>query len=196
MHIQLSYRLIVRDRHGHTLHCSPDMPAHSFVQAYVQGLRALFNQAAEANVRDTSNALWSIRNPNTASTQPFRLTFPAASDVGGILIGTGVTAVTMADWKLDVKIAHGVGGGQMDYAATVIGAFSQAGGDAELTVSRLFTNSSGGQITIGETGVVCLWITTLGAGKDFLIIRDVLPAPVDVEDAQTVTVVYTVKVSV
>lgn len=81
-----------------------------------------------------------------------------ASGVGttyGIRVGTGSTLITADDYTVEGKIAHGVGAGQLNHAETVgTATVSVIGNTASTSFSRVFTNNSGGAITIGNYGLV------------------------------------------
>ncbi len=76
----------------------------------------------------------------------------AAGSVNGIAVGTGVTAVTIADFALGTIIAHGVGVGQLQYGATTVNAPTTVGSTRQFTITRTFSNASGGSITVTEVG--------------------------------------------
>lgn len=116
----------------------------------------------------------------------FATCFNAASGNanGGIVVGTGNTAVALADYALATKIATGTGAGQLSYGSHTINA---ASGTTTITwvVTRSFTNSSGGNITIAETGI------QNDATYDVLIERTVLASTYTVNNGASCVVTYT-----
>lgn len=113
-------------------------------------------------------------------------------DYNGIVLGTGNTPVTISDYNLQTRIVHGSGAGQLDYKAMAWDPFQVVGSTAKFKSKRQFENKSGGTITVKETGL----LATDQAGYHFLIVRDVLPTPVDVENTKIIEVRYTFQCTV
>lgn len=88
----------------------------------------------------------------------------------GMRVGTGTTAPTINDVGLQTPIAHGTGSGQLSHAATVVSAARVEGTSGKLLISRTFTNSSGGSITVRESGLIMAILNT--AQKNVLIIHE------------------------
>lgn len=103
---------------------------------------------------------------------------------GGIIVGTGNTAVAMADYALAAKIAHGTGAGQLSYGSHTVNAMT---GTSPITwiVTRAFTNGSAGAITIAETGI------QNDSTYDVLLERTVLASTYTVNAAASCVVTYT-----
>jgi hypothetical protein len=106
----------------------------------------------------------------------------------GVVVGTGTTAVTISDYKLESIIANGTGSGQLQYGTTSFSEVAITGSTAKFTIARTFTNNSGASINVHEVGlytkstyVYCLERTLL----DFTI-----------ENGQSGTVTYTISVTV
>lgn len=79
----------------------------------------------------------------------------AGNQNAGIVVGTGSTAVAIGDYQLDTAIAHGTGAGQLSHGTTTVTVTPTTdGGKRYFRISRAFTNSSGGDITINEIGLV------------------------------------------
>lgn len=108
----------------------------------------------------------------------------SANANGGIVVGTGSTAVAMADYALNTKIAHGTGAGQLQYGSHTI---NNASGTSPITwvVTRAFTNGSGGNITIAETGI------QNDTTNDTLLERTVLASTYTVNNGASCVVTYT-----
>lgn len=169
--------------------------AHSFVEQYIQHLHALASAAVEAGVVDTGSVTRTIRTATSAESH-MRTLAAAAENTFGLMVGTGSTAVTMTDRALDTKIVHGTSSGQMEHGASTHSAPQQSGDDASWTQTRVFTNSSGGSITVAETGIYCTTEDTGNTNREFLLVRDVLGSSVAVADNQSISVTYTIKISV
>jgi hypothetical protein len=106
-----------------------------------------------------------------------------------MVIGTGFTPVALTDYILAVQIANGTAGGQMQYMAMSyqIGKIS-SGANRAYKLIRCFINSSGGAITVKEVGFIARPYNT-GVGQyNVLICRDVLGAPVAVNNGELITV--------
>jgi hypothetical protein len=118
------------------------------------------------------------------------------SDIRGIVVGSGATAVAISDYVLAAQIAHGVGAGQLYHYAATFTAPAVSGTSCSWTTTRVFANQSGATITVYEIGIYVIGVDTGLAARYFLVIRDVLATPQSVPDGGSVTVVYTVKVTV
>jgi hypothetical protein len=97
----------------------------------------------------------------------FTATGGAGVDTNGIVIGTGANAVTIDDYSLQTKIAHGTGSGQMYYTAQVTTAPVKSGSTYTTEVYRQFINLSGAAITVNECGIYCD-----NSGSRFIWCRD------------------------
>lgn len=71
----------------------------------------------------------------------------------GIVVGTGVNAVTPTDYALQTKIAHGRAATQLEYGGCELAGIVFADPNGEFTIRRYFTNLSGGGITVQEVGI-------------------------------------------
>ena len=141
--------------------------------------------------------------PNTANTaQPFqvgsgwawRVNGAAGNDGYGIFVGTGTTAVTIDDYNLAAKIAHGTGSGQLQYGDTTFTVPTKSGNDYYTEVIRGFTNISGATITVAEVGLVYEYETQ--TTYRWLGWREVLGTAVGVDNNKTLTVTYRIKVTI
>lgn len=103
---------------------------------------------------------------------------------GGIMVGTGNTAVALADYALATKIAHGTSANQLQYGTHSTNTIT---GTTTLSwiVTRAFTNSSGGNITIAETGI------GHDTSYNFLIERSVLASTYTVNNGAACVCTYT-----
>lgn len=111
----------------------------------------------------------------------------------GTVVGTGTNAVTVDDYNLQTKIAHGTGSGQFQYGDVTFTAPYTSGNDRIVEVIRAFTNGSGGTVTVNEIGLV--WNYEGQATWYFLGWRDVLSSGVEVLDTKILTVTYKIKVT-
>jgi len=110
-------------------------------------------------------------------------------DTFGIQVGSGTTPVSLTDYKLDSKIPHGTGSGQLDYGACVV----KETGDDYRTVQRTFNNSSGGDVTVNEIGYVCR--VTIETNTYYaLLARDVI-STTTVPNGGSLVVEYTFRIN-
>jgi hypothetical protein len=110
----------------------------------------------------------------------------------GILIGSGDTAFSVADYTLASKIAHGNSAGQMWYSnhITPVVAYNAGSKTWTNTIYRIFNNNSGSTITVKETGLA--FTGTYFGGSYTLMERSVLASPVSVPYGGQLTVTYTI----
>jgi hypothetical protein len=119
----------------------------------------------------------------------------AGVDTYGIQVGTSNTAFNKNQYALQAKIAHGTGGGQLQYLASSVETVTAEDSTERFRVVRGFTNGSGSTITVKEIGLV---IANQKEGLtlyNFLMARDVLTSPQDVPDGSTLTVRYRIYIS-
>lgn len=115
-------------------------------------------------------------------------------DTHGILVGVGDTAVDINDFELDDICAEGTGTDEVNYGnhSVVVPAddgstYSYAG------LTRTIVNNSGSAITVAEIGLATSMDWDSATNRLFLLIREVLGAPVEVGDGLTLTVTIRVK---
>ena len=180
--------LIVADKHGNITEHRGPMASKSFVRQFLELLwiQAFpIPESAPYSIRDTSNALQDICESG--------YTFASDAAIGDILfgpvVGTGAVAPTIDDYHLGTIIAHGVGGGQLQYGAVTFGAPASDATTSQFTITRNFANGSGGAITPTEIGLFVkgyLYNVTYY----FMTIRDVIGGGVLVPNGDTLTVNY------
>jgi len=119
-----------------------------------------------------------------ADNSSFRVTAGATSSYG-LVVGTGITAAAIADYAMDTQIIHGTGAGQLSHGTTTVSSPSATATEATFRITRIFTNSSGGDINVEEIGLVNLQV----GGGYFLIIRDVT-GTLAVLNGQSLTINY------
>ena len=113
----------------------------------------------------------------------------------GIVVGTGSTAPTINDYKLEAQIAHGTGSGQLSYSAMTFGQPTSDASISQFTLTRDFTNASGASITVNEIGWACYGAAQMNAVL-IQAIRDVIAGGIAVGNGQTLTVNYRIQVAV
>lgn len=167
-------------------------PCKSFVKQFCEILLIGFSSMRNQTMVDTSNtsrAFLSGDGPFVESELLWNTGLFAGVGVTsyGPLLGSGVTAVTINDYDMETLIAHGTGAGELQYSATTFGAPSTDATGSTFIVTRVYTNNSGGNVTIEEIGLVD---TAQGSWR-FLIVRDNLASSVTMADGETLTLNYT-----
>ena len=193
LYVQLT---VTRARDGKVMRRTRRLRSRSFLEQYCRIMHIAWSTAAGAVV-DTGTTSRTLDFPSATNNVEF-LEVDAASgtDVYGIQVGTGTTAVAMTDRALGTKIAHGPGSGQLSYQGHTVSGITVDASDCSFTVSRTFANTSGADITVTETGVYTIQQTTVPSTSFHAIVRDVLGSSVTVSDGEVLTVTYTYKISV
>lgn len=189
MKCELWYSVVVRDRKGKIL--SRELRrSRSFLKQWNQLVYVHMTMIASIPMTDIGGAA----RAGTRSKYSFRMNGAIGVHDRGIVIGTGNTAVTINDYALETRIAEGGGAGQMNYQACSVATSVVAAPTCGWIASRAIVNNSGGLITVREAGIY-------GDLNEFdnwfvALIRDILGTPQDVPDGGSITINYTVRVSV
>lgn len=114
----------------------------------------------------------------------------------GIIVGTGVAAESFEDYMLAVKIANGVGAGQLSYIVsdTHVITYTAATKVLKDELVRYFNNNSGGDITVNEVGIICNGYVGQ-QGRQWLQVRDKLATGVTIPDTGQLKVTYTIQLT-
>jgi len=121
-----------------------------------------------------------------------------ADSTYGVLVGTDTGAVypkDIANYKLGTQIAHGTGAGQLSHSNHSIVGSSVTATDSIAGITRTFANVSGGSITVNEIGLATKMYWDM-AYRYFMIIRDLLAAPVVVAHGESLTISYRIKCTI
>lgn len=184
------YTIEVRDREGKLLR-RLRRKSRSYVRQWNELICANMGPSTNRTSTDTGGTSRTIVDAIILNAEA-----PAANSGYGIVVGTGATAVAISDYALAAQIVHGIGSGQMYHYAVAVGAPSVAGPTSSFTVTRVIGNQSGATITVGEIGVYVYGQDSGGYSRVFLGIRDVLASSFDVPNGGSITVVYTIMVTV
>ena len=117
----------------------------------------------------------------------------------GILVGTDTGAVypkDIANYKLGTQIAHGTGAGQLSHSNHSIVGSSVTATDSIAGITRTFANVSGGSITVNEIGLASKMNWESSTDRYFMLIRDLLAAPVVVAHGESLTISYRIKCTI
>lgn len=101
----------------------------------------------------------------------------------GIVVGSGVTPFDPTQYSLESLIPHGMETGQLDYQAQQDLGLEELSDRYRIGFSRIFTNLSGGNITISEIGIYAYHRVLLGTAQHpvinktvrYLVFRKTLP---------------------
>ena len=174
------------------------LKSKSYVGQFFDLLIVQMNSVTElvpATIRDTGN----IDREICVSSFNFACNAVANTDSYGIQVGTGNTAPTIDDCKLQTPIANGSGAGQLQYGGVTFGLPTSDAVQSHFTVTRNFSNQSGNPITVYEIGLVVKgdipepWQvskTYSAVQYNFLTIRDVIAAGISILNGETLTVNY------
>ena len=179
--------LIVKDKDGKITDHRGPMRSRSFVRQFLELLWIQARPAttpAKYDVRDITNTLRSCLWSGDA----FNCDAAIAEVTKGVVVGTGNTAPTIDNYVMETLIAHGVAGGQLQYGAVTFGAPASDATTSRFTITRDFSNGSGGAITVFEIGLYVDGYDT--ATRNFLAIRDVVGGGLPIPNGQTLTVNY------
>ncbi len=186
----LSYTVEVRDKEGRVLQ-RISAPSRSYVEQWNQ----LINVQAtytDRTVKDTAGADQTA-HPNSAN-------LDSAAAIGdilkGIRVGKGTTAVAITDYALESPCGEGTGTDEFNHQVVAFTEPSVAGSTCSFQIVRTMINNSGATITgIKEIGCYCKFRDN-GSTHYMLAFRDVLPGALDIPDGGSITVTYTIKVTV
>jgi hypothetical protein len=190
--LNLELRLQVKRKDGTIRSDTGWMDSHSFVSNWLGMLVALVFAQMDAigstaiNVKEISGTIRAFNPSNNDAEEVMKLLAPQNNDVYGILVGTDNTTPTNDDYKLNAKVDHGIGSGELNYGAcSRIDPYPDSG-TIKALITRSFVNSSGGTITVREVGQV-LYSEDYGGSSvlyAFLISHDVF-ADIAVDDGET-----------
>lgn len=198
--VLLEMNYTVKDKKGNVVSERIEL-GHSFLQNFLICLYGTMGRMLPTDdLVDTGGttrvaALGQSSSAVSYSSAMFNCNSPSTNDDYGILIGTGNTAVDIADYALDTKIIEGSGSGQMNYGShAVVAPVSDVGNTYSYSgISRTISNNSGAGISVAEVGLAMMrfWDTT--QNRYFLLLREVLGSPVSVGDGEILTVTMRVK---
>lgn len=181
----LSYTVEVRDKEGRVLQCI-SAPSRSYVEQWNQLMNVQASQASKT-VKDITGTDRSMSiGPNQFSCNA------AIADVTkGIRVGKGTTAVAITDYALETPLGEGTGTDEFNHQAVTFTEPAVAGSTCSFTVKRIMINNSGAIISgIKEIGCYT-W-----RNWPILAFRDILPSAVYIPHGGSITVTYTIAVTV
>ena len=191
--VQLLIRCVVTDPNGKVISDTGRKPARSFVIQFLEWLYILMNNPGLGYATGVGGGEILIYSPGIQVATQFIINAGANNSLFGIVVGTGDTAEDNEDNKLETQLLEGAGAGQITHGAMVMGTAGVVGANVDLVLKRAFTNNTGSAILVKEAGI---YFRCTYAGRNFCIVRDVFPGPVNVPDKCSLAVFYTVRTTV
>jgi hypothetical protein len=145
---------------------------------------------ADTACTDTSNTSRTLSIHLTNDSRIWLFTAGIGDTNYGNVVGTGDTAVQVTDYALQTLIAHGTSAGQLQYSAVTFGAPATDATGTSFVVTRVFTNGTGGDVTVKEIGLNAYWSPDTPIYY-FLIARDILSPAITLANGEALTVNYT-----
>ena len=198
--LQITYgvEFEVRDKDGNLIH-KHAQEAKSFVSNYMAWLLSTLGLKS-VNVRDLNGNVVTILNGRLSGGGNVFLNHilaPAGNDMNGIRVGSNNAPVSAGQFNLLGFIPNGSSAGRLQYGESQTDTdITVAGSESSFRATRIFTNASGGDVTVGEAGIVLFHYIEANPNEDvrFLIARDALSTPISVPDGATLTVRYKFRV--
>lgn len=185
--------LIVSDKDGKVTEHRVQK-SESFVRQFLTMLFVEFNKVVDVSGLRIVAGNYYVRFVNF-HTENLRCDGGVGVTGRGIAVGTGTTAPDIDDNFLKTPIAHGTGGGRLQYSAVTFGAPASDATISQFTITRNFANGSGAGITVNEIGLYGGAFAG-GATHDCLFIRDVIAGGILVPNGQTLTINYRIQAAV
>ncbi|MBA7533605.1 hypothetical protein ES705_25846 [subsurface metagenome] len=183
----LSYTVEVRDKEGRVIH-RVSAPSRSYVEQWNQIVCGHVGQHSVPCL-DTNGVESSAANQEEA----LDVTAGIGDVTHGIRIGKGTTAVAIDDYALETPLGEGTGTDEFNHQVVTFTEPSVVGSTCSFALRRTMINISGATISdIKEIGCY----VRISASRYAMGFRDVLPSAVYVPHSGSITVTYTIKVTV
>ncbi len=177
---KIEIRAELRDPRGALIKRYPWKKANSLLKQFIQILTVQLQQSA-LTVTQTSGTDQSIG----AHAYNFKAVGAAADTFNGILIGTGTTAVTIINYKLETQVSTNITHGVVTFTVEAPNANT-----ARVAISRNFVNATGATVGIRE---VALYVQAGASLWQFCAERTLYS--VDVPNGLTVTLTYRISIT-
>lgn len=167
---------------------SGEQEAKSYVIGYLLHVEIAFSDV-QHQITDTGNTARTIENPDDLLVTEYFMYSFCADDVDdyGVQIGSDDTAETSTDYALNTQIVDGNGAGQMEYGNHAYESAAVIGANVDFETRRVFTNASGGNVTVKEIANTCMSTDTGATNRYLCIAREVITT-VTVADTETLEV--------
>ncbi len=185
MKYKLFIEAVVRDRNGKVI-ARERRRSRSLVKQWNQ---MVYCQLADAGttIKDTGG----VDRAGVESANNFVMNAPAGTTTYGLRVGTGNTAVILADYAVETPIAHGTAAGQLNHLVCSVAQSVTAAPSCYFIVQRVFANYSGGSITVREAAIYTKMVTWFAC-----VARDVFGTELAVPDGGSITITWTLQVTV
>lgn len=186
--IQLLIRSIVKDPDGNVVSDSGDRPARSFTLQFLEFIQAMFTGVTKdaTTIDNAEEKIWY----NIGDIFSWGFLASTYFDDVGIVVGTGDTAPTNTDYKLETRLTHGVGAGDISHGTMDIGSAAEVGPNVDLPLRRAFTNLTGSSIVVKEAGIYLRNVSFIHCIARDLVVGGTLP------NLYSLTIIYTVRTTV
>ena len=159
----------------------PEIPANSFVLAFIDILYKHFSQA-ELSTKETDGTEASL----AAFANDLACGAAEGETVWGIVIGTGTDVVAIDDYKIQTQVTANIGYGGVTVAEPVT-----VGTTRQFDISRTFTNNTGAALSIKEVGLY-----GEGASNAQVYCLDRSLINIEIANGESVSLRYRIKVTV
>ena len=198
--MKVYYQLFVYDNNEKLRRKTRRVQSKSFLKPLLYKMCYMVGGSAIAtmdidNVSNTTfnKGYFRVSHPGRDSRDDTYVVAESTADRVGIQVGTGTAAVAITDYAMNTKIVNGSSAGQfVHYGCWVLNPVTGAS-SFSYNIERIFQNSSGGSITVNETG---LYDHDMNYYGNFCLIRDKLSSGVAVANGEYLKVKYTITVSV
>ncbi|MBA7477696.1 hypothetical protein ES707_13110 [subsurface metagenome] len=181
----LSYSVEVRDKEGRVIQ-RISAPSRSYVEQWNQLLNVQASGASKT-IKDAGGTDQDTSYSSVALACNAGITAPY-----GIRVGKGTTAVAIDDYALETLLGEGTGTDEFNHQAVTFTEPSIVASTCSFTIKRIMVNNSGATIS-GIKEIGCYVQAAAAYHQGF---RDVLPSAVYVPHGGSITVTYTIKVTV
>lgn len=197
--MKLMKRITLKNEVGKIVYDSGIQPSHSFVLQFLQLLGAImaYRRSPNPSIRDVDAQYYEIAHTDywDDNDYPFSINAESGEEYWGLVVGTGDMAEDNENYRLESKIPHGSGAGELEHGGTSYNDPVASGSYYQWHIYRTFTNSSGSSIEVKEIGAQVRYQAS-PAAKYALIWRDVLSPTITVPNGQVLTVNYYLRIPV
>ena len=167
----------------------------SFVVQFAQMLLHGMSLNTVAAVIDTGNTSRSLVPPVYSRQSQFLLNASAGTTTYGSVVGSGTNVEAITDYALQTLITHGTTSGKLQYSAVTFGAPTTDATTSYMTVTRIFTNGSSGNVSVNEIGLYSYFYNNdTSVGWYFCLVRDKLDSTIVLSAGQNMTLNYILKI--
>ena len=178
--LKIEIQAVLTDPDGNVIRRYPWKRANSLLKQFIQILMTQLSSTSQTVTETDGTTTDGAENASNLDCAA-----AAAATTKGIVIGTGETAVTMTDYKLQTQVITNI-----THAAVT---FATENPDASIwraAISRGFTNNTGATLSVKEVGLYCNF-----TGTTIYVCIDRTLYAVDVPSGVTLTLTYRITIS-